>query len=95
MNKKTYGQLIKKIGKLSEILRSMMTEYSPEDIFEVILTGAPPEEVELLALFTTNLQAQFIKKAVDIVYQYDAEELEQVELCSTCDDRETCPDRKD
>lgn len=95
MTDKTYKQISKKLEKVCNALTEMMQKHQPDEIFEVLITGAPPEDVELIALFSLNMQKQFVQKMMDIVYQTDEECYSNAEICSTCGDKETCPDRKD
>ena len=94
MDKKTYQKIIKKLEKTCGVLQDLM-KTNPDDLFEVLITGAPPEGVALIALFSGNMMNRFVKKTVDMVYQFDEECNSEAEICATCDNRDTCPDRKD
>jgi hypothetical protein len=95
MNKKTYNQIDKRLVKVCNALKDLMTNHHPDDIFEVIMTNSPPEDVTLIALFCVNVQTRFVQKTVDLVIQTDTECNSQAEICASCDIREECPDRKD
>lgn len=95
MDTKTYKQITRKLEKVCNSLNQLMGNHTPDDIFDVLMTAAPPDDVALIAIFTSNMQAKFVRKTVDLVYQYDEECESQPEICASCDNKETCPDRKD
>lgn len=95
MTEKQYNKLAKKMEKLCKGLHDLMENYRPEELCEILMTSAPPEDVEVVGLFTINMQAAFTKRICDMVYAADEQCESDASICATCDSKETCPDRKD
>lgn len=51
-------------------------------------------DVEIVALFVANMQAQFLMKMCDIVRKIDTCDSD-AQICESCESKEGCPDRKD
>ena len=94
MNEKDFVKLSKKMEKLCKNLHDIMSRYSPKDMFNVLMSAAPADDVEIVALFVTNMQAQFLMKMCDIVRKIDTCDSD-AQICESCESKEGCPDRKD